>query len=120
MRIRGRVRYLGPHGSPASLEEYGRLVAELAASPAVSAASYAVTGELTVVELAADYLDFAEIYYRKGGIPTRTIDAVKRAIDLTTAHYGRIPVADFGPLSLILHFPKTCGLRPHRSELILQ
>ena len=101
MRIRGCVRYLGPHGSPESLEEYGRLVAELAASPAVPPASFALPGGLTVVELAAAYLDFAETYYRKGGVPTRTVDDVRRAIDLTTERYGRTPVAEFGPLALI-------------------
>jgi hypothetical protein len=29
-RIRGRVRYVAEHGSPESLEAYGRLIAELA------------------------------------------------------------------------------------------
>ena len=37
IRIRGRVRYIGEHGTQESLETYGRLVAEIAAQPDVSA-----------------------------------------------------------------------------------
>ena len=88
LRIRGRVRYLGPHGSPESLEAYGRLVAELAALPPLSPANLAMPG-LTVVELAAAYLDFAEAYYRKGGVPTQTVDDVRRAINLVPGRPAR-------------------------------
>jgi len=99
MRIRGRVRYLGPHGSPESLEEYGRLVAELAASPAVP--DHPAPAGLTIVELCAAYLDFAETYYRKNGGITRSVDQVRRAVQITAEYYGRTPASEFGPLALI-------------------
>ena len=38
VRIRGQFHYIGEYGSRESLEAYGRLVAELAAQPDISAA----------------------------------------------------------------------------------
>jgi hypothetical protein len=49
IRIRGRVRYIGEHGTAESLETYGRLVAELAAQ---SAGVVPAMPPPTVVELA--------------------------------------------------------------------
>ena len=57
VRIRGRMIYLGKHGSHESQEAYGRLIAELATSEqqlARSASEFA--NDLTVVELCAAYL----------------------------------------------------------------
>jgi hypothetical protein len=33
VRIKGKVHYLGKHNSPDSLEEHGRIIAELASNP---------------------------------------------------------------------------------------
>ena len=109
MRIRGRVRYLGPHGSPESLEEYGRLVAELAASPAVS--DHPIPAGLTIVELGAAYLDFAEAYYRKNGGITRSVDQVRRAVQVAAEYYGRTPASEFGPLALLSPSNTSCWRR---------
>src|ERR1035437_7208248 len=79
VRIRGKVVYVGQYGSANSKEEYGRLVVELAASGGTAIPSASATG-LTVVELIAGYLDYAEGYYRKNGQPTRSLDNIKRAI----------------------------------------
>ena len=43
VRIRGRVCYCGKHGTPESLAEYARLVAEMAATPATLPARRLVT-----------------------------------------------------------------------------
>ena len=52
VRVRGRMVYLGKHGTPASREAYGRAIAELAASPCNrTTSSPATAGDLTVVEL---------------------------------------------------------------------
>ena len=66
VRIRGQFRYIGDHGTRESLEAYGRIVAELAAQPDVSAAvRKASVAGLTVVELADAYHEFCKSYYRK-------------------------------------------------------
>jgi hypothetical protein len=68
LRIRGRVHYCGKYGTPESLEEYGRLVAE-AAAQVTAPALIAPPTAFTLVELAAAYLDLAEGYYVKDGQP---------------------------------------------------
>ena len=98
VRIAGRCHYLGAHGSPESLAAYGRMLAELAVAPAAPPSTAA---EITVVELAAAYLDFAEGYYVKNGVPTPTIEQVKLAIRALTASYGRTTAVEFGPLGLL-------------------
>ena len=69
VRIGGRVKYLGPHNSPESLEAYSRIVAEFAAAPAAVERVIAAADDpaMTVAELCEKYLTFAEGYYRKDG-----------------------------------------------------
>jgi len=99
VRIRGRVRYLGKYGSPESKEAYRRVLAELDATPA--AAPPAKTDHaLTIVELCAAYLDFAEGYYVKDGQPTNQLDTVRRAIRVLNELYGQTNAVEFGPLAL--------------------
>ena len=60
--INGRDCYLGPHGTKASKLRYDQLISEWLASG--RPVSYgAPESEITVVELAADYLRFARSYY---------------------------------------------------------
>jgi hypothetical protein len=59
--LNGRDHYLGPHGAKASKVEYDRLVAEYLSSgrsPSFGAPQH----DLTVVELAAEYLRHAKAY----------------------------------------------------------
>ena len=58
--INGRPKYLGRHGSPESKTAYARFVAELQTSP--NPAVFTASGEkhVTVRELTAAYLDYAE------------------------------------------------------------
>ncbi len=61
VQIKGKRHYLGSFGSPKSKEAYSRFVAELAVNPVTSPCPAATTpAAITVVELAAAYLDFAE------------------------------------------------------------
>jgi hypothetical protein len=64
-----RAFYLGRHGSPESMAEYNRLVAEwLANGRKLPSAS-----DLTVCELAPPYLRHCEQYYvRTARLPTRS------------------------------------------------
>jgi integrase len=113
VRIDGRVRYLGQHGTPESLAEYARVVeefrqalerreAEAAALPAaiVESPDRKADPEITIIELCAEYLDYAHEYYKKGGQNTSEVNNVKRAIRLVDRLYGETRAADFGPLSL--------------------
>lgn len=99
VRIRGKVIYVGQHGSADSKQEYGRLIAELAASCGTVVPT-APASDLTVVELCAAYLDFAEGYYRKDGRPTTHMPQLKAAIRAINEMYGTTQVASFGPLAL--------------------
>jgi len=102
VRDRGKVRYLGKHGSPESKEAYGRFLIEWEAHRAGAALPLPEPSEeLTVVELCAAYLDYAEGYYRKHGQPTRSLDNIKRAIKAVKNLYGHQPAATFGPLCLL-------------------
>jgi hypothetical protein len=100
VRIHGKVVYVGDHGTAESKQEYGRLVAELAASSGCTVSTVPISG-LTVVELVAAYLDHAQSYYPKNGQPTRTIYNVKLALRVVKDLYGMEPVATFGPLGLL-------------------
>jgi hypothetical protein len=101
VQIKGHRHYLGKWNTQASKERYAAFVAELAVSPAVVVVPSAKAAAITVVELVAAYLDFAQGYYQKNGQPTRTLDGIKRAIRVTKDAYGREPVADFTPLQLL-------------------
>ena len=99
VRIRGKVVYLGVYDSPESKEEYGRLIAELAANPATPATK--VTSSVTVVEMADAYWQFAQGYYRKpDGTPSGWLQHIRLVL---TKHlcplYGRTPACEFGPKS---------------------
>lgn len=60
--INGRDHYLGPFNTKASKVEYDRLVTEWLSSG--RSLSFGVAQpELTIVELVADYLQFARGYY---------------------------------------------------------
>jgi integrase len=101
VQVNGRRHYLGKWDSPKSKERYSRFVAELAVSPTMDPLppTTPVT-ELTVVELCAGYLDFAEGYYRKNGKPSSHMPRLKAAIHAINELYGTSPAASFGPLAL--------------------
>lgn len=98
--LSGQDHYLGPWRSKASRVEYDRLIGEwlangrrpLKANPA---------DDVTIVELAAAYLDFATGYYRgPDGKPTRSIERVHTVVGILDRCYGETRAADFGPLAL--------------------
>jgi integrase len=103
VQVQGRRHYIGRWGSPASKERYARFVAELAVKPAAAVPTTPTTPapEITVVELCAAYLDFAEVYYRKDEAPTRSIEEARTAVRILRDLYGRTAVNEFGPLRLL-------------------
>lgn len=102
VRLDGRDHYLGRFDSPESHARYEALVAEwltrrqseqLEAMPVAD-------DELTINELLAAYLRFAERYYVKDGKPTKEVSNLKYAVKPMAAIYGTTAVKDFGPLRL--------------------
>jgi len=96
--IAGREIYLGPHGSPASVEEYNRVVGEWVAEG--RPAHLPTVSDITVVELAAAYVNYAKIYYRKDGRPTGTAESIQRSLQELCKLYGRTTAISFGPRAL--------------------
>ena len=80
--IGGRQYYLGRHGSAESRQLYDRLVAEWLT--AGRRAEFMPDGRAvirpTVTDLIAAYRDHCEVYYQKGGRPTRTLANIRCAL----------------------------------------
>jgi hypothetical protein len=94
---------LGPHGSPESLAEYRRVLAELEAHgglyPVQAAAPAAA--DLTVNELLLHYWRWAAEHYRDPeGNPTRERANLKDALRPLKRLYGHTPAGEFGPSAL--------------------
>jgi integrase len=95
--INGRDYYLGPHGTKASKLEYDRLIGEWLADGR-SYSFGAPAQQISVMELLADYLQYAKEYY--GTHPKGEYPQVVRSIRPVKELYGRTPAAEFGPLQL--------------------
>ena len=101
VQVKGRRHYLGKWDSPESKQRYARFVAELALSPKTPAPlpPSSPISELTVVELADAYWQFAEGYYRKkDGTPSGWLAHIHLVLHRHLAKlYGYTPAAQFGP-----------------------
>lgn len=97
--LNGKDFYLGIFDSAESHAAYDRLIAEWLAHgrqlPQVG-----TTAELTVLELCAAYLRFAEIYYSREGHPTSEYIAMRDVIKAVRRLYGELDVNHFGPIAL--------------------
>lgn len=106
IKIRGRMVYLGLHGSPSSRDAYAAAVADLLAGrevivPAADRdAEPQVDNRLTVAQLCQKYCRYAEGYYVKNGRPTGEAKTVAGACDHAVALFGEQPAESFGPLAL--------------------
>src|SRR5262245_34871842 len=96
VEVNGERRYLGVYGSPESREEYDRVIAEyLAHGRVVSTKKIS----LTIINLAADYLRWAEKdYTRQDGSVSPQLSIVRHVIARIVKLYGSTPVEEFGPL----------------------
>jgi len=93
----GRDYYLGKYRSAASREAYQRITAEWL----LGGGKMTGRGEaITVVEVCAAYMQYANGYYRKNGKPTNEIKTLKRVIDVLRKLYGRELAKNFGPKAL--------------------
>jgi len=100
VKLGGKTRYLGRHGTKASREEYQRVVGEWLSAGRHNPASKANADDLLIVEVLARYMNFAQQHYRKHGRPTNELENIKYALRPLKTLYGRSRVADFGPLGL--------------------
>jgi integrase len=92
--------YLGAHNSPESHQAYGRLIAELAVTPAPP-----VLGPLaaprTVDEVLLAFWRHAQQHYRRAdGTATNAQMEYKMAMKPLRELYGNTPAREFGPLAL--------------------
>jgi integrase len=99
VRVNNQFIYLGEYDSPESKQEYGRILAELAANPAKVPSPKAAAG-LMIVELCAAYWEFCQGYYRKDGKPSGWQDHIRLVLRKVRETYGLTPAFDFGPLKL--------------------
>jgi integrase len=98
--LAGKDHYLGKHGSPASRQEYDRLLAEYLATRARRTSSAEPPGDLTINELLMAYWDHACAYYQKDGAPTSEPETIRQALRPVRLLYGETAARDFGPLAL--------------------
>ena len=97
--LNGRDRYLGKFDSPESWLEFDRLIAEWLAHGR-QLPDAVPCGGLSVAELLAAYLRFAEHYYSSDGKPTSEYTAMKDAVRPVRELYARFTVREFGPIAL--------------------
>lgn len=115
--IDGKNHYLGPWQSPESHEKYATLIAEwkrLGSKESLEAKarleleivtsptrSLETVANITVAEVLAVYLDYAEKYYAAAdGTPSKEVDSIKRSIRPVRVLYASLPAAEFSPLKL--------------------
>jgi integrase len=99
--IAGKDHYLGEYDSPASWEQYHRLVAEwFAAGRNPPPLAEPEAAPLTVSQLILRYWRFVRDYYVKGGEPTSEQDTIRQALRFLRRLYGSTPARDFSPKSL--------------------
>ncbi len=98
VEVDGNRHYLGPYSSPESRERYARLLAERAAH----GGHLPVTPEeITIAELAAQFWQHAERYYRRpDGTPTSELSSLRYALRPLVALHGNKRVGEFGPRAL--------------------
>ena len=94
--LSGKDHYLGKFGSTASKLEYDRIIAEWISNGRRINPGH----DLTVTELIRDYLEFAETYYRKGGIPTSELGYHRDSVRPLNRLYGHTLAKDFGSIAL--------------------
>lgn len=88
----------GPFDSTESRTAFARLQMELAVSPAATSAG---RNGMTVAEILAAYLNFAERYYLdRDGSPTKELSVLKYALKPVRDLYADTPAVEFGPLAL--------------------
>lgn len=96
--LNGRGYLLGPHGTDASRRQYDRLIAEWLDRGRQPAATESAS--LTIAELAARYLTFAEGHYVRDGKPSTEVIKLKSALKPLLSLYLDLDATEFAPAQL--------------------
>jgi integrase len=99
---RRRDVLLGEFGSPASRQEYARVIAEWEANGRrVPRAEAPRAVDISINELLLSYIQFCEAYYRHAdGTPTSEADNIRLALRPLKRLYGHTPAAEFDSVAL--------------------
>ena len=104
--LNGKSVYLGQYDSPESRKRYAEVISQFVSGQAVETPakkrSKPVEADpgLTVNELVAAYLSWADGHYLKNGQPTSEIHCLKSAVKPLVDIYGFNAVDTFGPVAL--------------------
>ncbi|WP_040764036.1 tyrosine-type recombinase/integrase [Novipirellula maiorica] len=94
--LNGQIIYLGKYNSPESRELYDRKIAEW-----LAAGRRLVSDDpITINELAAEFITYAESYYVKDGEQTTEVNSFRQVVRTLCRLYGDESVSEFGPLAL--------------------
>ena len=93
--INGRERYLGKFDSPASREEYDRVIIEWRRANDVAGKHTLTVGQLTL-----EYMEHCQQHYRKNGDVTSEVSAVKIALRHLNALFRTTLAPEFSPKKL--------------------
>jgi integrase len=92
---------LGQYGTKESRQEYARVLAEWEASGRRLPARDRQSPDLTINELALDYMRHAERHYRRpDGTATSEVEEYRLTLRPVVHLYGHAAAANFGPLAL--------------------
>ena len=98
VELNGVRHYLGEYDTDESNQKYHTLLAEWTAGRKNLKVDQ---NEITVVELAARFLEYAKGYYVKpDGTQANELANFKPVLKQLKVMYGNIPVVDFGPMAL--------------------
>ena len=100
VRLRGRDVYLGPWGTEAAEAKYRKVVGEYLVNGQAPPPPQQTCVELSVNELAATFMRFAETHYVKNGQLTDEYACYKSALRPLKTLYGLTPISKFGPVAL--------------------
>jgi integrase len=96
--LNGKAIYFGPYGTPESVENYHRTIAEWHAAGKNPLTAYP---DITLNELAARFWVHVENYYRHpDGTPTSEQDSLRYALRPLLKLYGNTGASAFGPRCL--------------------
>lgn len=101
VHIEGKRIYLGKHGSPESLAEYKRVIAEWSTKRRAAQIARQVDPRhaLTLAELVVEYSAFVETHYRKDGKPTSEVENTRQALKFLAPILATL-ACEFGPMAL--------------------
>jgi integrase len=98
VRINGDDHFLGRWNSPESKRKYRALIAEW--RNAINAKASGLRPDLTIRQLAGEYLPFAESHYRKNDRVTSEVSCITSVLRVLVETCGALNADDFGPLRL--------------------